>query len=95
MKPQQIDIEHVAHLARMQLTPTEVERFGQQLASVLVHMEQLQKLDVASIEPTAHTIPVTNVWREDVERPGLSAEEALANAPQKANHLIIMPRIVE
>jgi aspartyl-tRNA(Asn)/glutamyl-tRNA(Gln) amidotransferase subunit C len=89
------DIKYVAHLARLSLTPVEEEQFGAQLAGILGYIEKLKQLDVSGIEPTAHAVPLVNVVRADVVRPSLSNEEALQNAPARANGLFIVPKIVE
>jgi len=89
------DIKYVAHLARLSLTPAEEEQFGAQLAGILEYIEKLKQLDVSGIEPTAHAVPLVNVARADRVRPSLSNEEALRNAPAKANGLFIVPKIVE
>jgi aspartyl-tRNA(Asn)/glutamyl-tRNA(Gln) amidotransferase subunit C len=95
MSAPHLDVAYVAELSRLALSPEETAAFQTQLDGILGHIAQLQKLDVAHIEPTAHASPVFNVWREDVEKSSLPVEAALANAPQQANDLIIMPKIVE
>ena len=90
-----LNLEHVAKLARLALTPEEKAKFTQQLGDVLHHIEQLAKVDVTGIEPTAHAFPIVNVWAEDVARPGLSVEAALRNAPAQRNHMIVVPKVVE
>jgi len=89
------DVKYVAHLARIALTPEEEEKFGAQLAHILGYVEKLNQLDVSQIDPTAHAIPLVNVTRPDEIRPSLSNEEALRNAPAKANGLFMAPKIVE
>jgi aspartyl-tRNA(Asn)/glutamyl-tRNA(Gln) amidotransferase subunit C len=90
-----LNIDHVATLARIALTPAEKERFAQQLGDVLHHIEQLSKVDVSGVEPTAHAFPVQNVWAEDLARPGLPVEAALRNAPAQRDHMIVVPKVVE
>jgi aspartyl-tRNA(Asn)/glutamyl-tRNA(Gln) amidotransferase subunit C len=90
-----LDVKYVAHLARLQLTPEEELRFGAQLGQVLEYIEKLKPLDVSNVEPTAHAVPLMNVTRADEIRPSLSNDEALRNAPAKANGLFIVPKIVE
>lgn len=90
-----LDIQYVAHLARLELTPEEERKFAAQLGQVLQHIEKLKQLDVSAVEPTAHATPLMNVTRPDVPRPGLPHEEALRNAPASANGLFIVPKIVE
>jgi aspartyl-tRNA(Asn)/glutamyl-tRNA(Gln) amidotransferase subunit C len=93
--PGTFDVQYVARLARIALTPAEEEKFGAQLAHVLGYIEKLNQLDVSGIEPTAHAVPLVNVVRADEIRPSLTNEEALRNAPSKANGLFLVPKIVE
>ena len=90
-----MDIKHVAHLARLSLTPDEEQKIGAQLDSVLHYVEKLKEVDVTGVEPTAHAFPLVNVTRPDEIQPSLSNDEALRNAPAKANGLFIVPKIVE
>jgi aspartyl-tRNA(Asn)/glutamyl-tRNA(Gln) amidotransferase subunit C len=91
----EIDVKYVAHLARLALTPDEEKKFGAQLGHILGHIEKLRELDVSQVEPTAHAVPMVNVTRADEIRPSLPHEDALRNAPRKANGLFIVPKIVE
>jgi aspartyl-tRNA(Asn)/glutamyl-tRNA(Gln) amidotransferase subunit C len=75
-------IVHVSDLARIALTDAEVERFTGQLSVVLDAVERLKTVDTSEIPPTASTLPLVGVQREDVIRPGLTTDEALANAPK-------------
>ena len=87
-------VEHVAKLARLALTPEEVALYTRQLAQILAHMEVLSRVDVSGVEPTFHAIPdLANVTRPDVSRPGLGAELAVANAPQRAGGYFRVPRM--
>ncbi len=90
-----IDVKYVAHLARLALTPEEEQKIGAQLTNVLQYVEKLKEVDVSGVEPTAHAFPLVNVTRPDEVQPSLSNEEALRNAPAKANGLFIVPKIVE
>jgi aspartyl-tRNA(Asn)/glutamyl-tRNA(Gln) amidotransferase subunit C len=90
-----IDIRHVAHLARIELTPEEQEKFGAQLGQVLSYIEKLSQLDVSQVEPTAHAVPLVNVTRPDQVTPSLPHDDALANAPARTNGLFLVPKIVE
>jgi aspartyl-tRNA(Asn)/glutamyl-tRNA(Gln) amidotransferase subunit C len=93
--PSDFDVKYVAHLARIALTPEEEAKFGTQLAGILGYIDKLNQLDVEGIEPTAHAVPMVNVFRPDEIRPSLTNEEALRNAPAKANGLFMTPKIVE
>jgi aspartyl-tRNA(Asn)/glutamyl-tRNA(Gln) amidotransferase subunit C len=91
----QLDIDHVANLARLALTPEEKATFAQQLGEVLHHIEQLSKVDVSGVEPTAHAFAVSNVWGVDVPAPALPVEAALRNAPAQREHMVVVPKVVE
>jgi aspartyl-tRNA(Asn)/glutamyl-tRNA(Gln) amidotransferase subunit C len=93
--PTDLNIDHVAHLARLALTPEEKAKFATQLGDVLTYIEQLKKVDVSGVEPTAHAYPVFNVWADDVAQPGLPVEAALKNAPAQRNNMIVVPKVVE
>lgn len=95
MAANDFDVKYVAHLARIQLSPDEEQKLGAQLGNILGFVEQLKALDVSRVEPTAHAVPTVNVTRADEVRPSLPHEEALRNAPAKANGLFIVPKIVE
>jgi aspartyl-tRNA(Asn)/glutamyl-tRNA(Gln) amidotransferase subunit C len=90
-----LDIDRVAKLARLALSPEEKATFAQQLGTVLHHIEELKKVDVAGVEPTAHGFPVVNVWADDVARSGLPVEQALRNAPAQRENMIAVPKVVE
>jgi aspartyl-tRNA(Asn)/glutamyl-tRNA(Gln) amidotransferase subunit C len=95
MSPKKFDVEYVAELARIKLTPDEIKTFGSQLGLVLEHVAKLNEVDVAQVEPMAHSFPIYNVFREDEIRASLDREAALANAPQQANGLFIVTKVVE
>ncbi len=90
-----LNIDRVAELARIALTPEEKAEFSAQLSEVLKHVEQLKQLDVEGVEPTAHAFAVENVWADDEAQPGLSAEEALRNAPAQRDNMVSVPKVVE
>jgi len=95
MPAPEIDIKYVAHLARLELTAAEQQKFGDQLGHILEHIEKLKQLDVTNVEPTAHAAPRVNVTRADEIRPSLPHDEAMRNAPAQANGLFMVPKIVE
>ena len=95
MSAPQFDVKYVAHLARLQLTPDEERKLGEQLGGILGYIEKLRELDVAGVEPTAHAVPLVNVVRPDEIRPSLPHAEALRNAPAQANGLFLVPKIIE
>ena len=90
-----IDVAHVAKLARINLTEEETNLFQAQLERVLEYAEKLRTLDLSGVESAAHAVPIFNVFREDEPRDGLSAEEALRNAPRQANGLFVVTKVVE
>jgi aspartyl-tRNA(Asn)/glutamyl-tRNA(Gln) amidotransferase subunit C len=91
----QIDVRYVAHLARLHLTDDEVGRFQGQLEQVLGYVKELDKLDVEGVEPTAHAMPVNNVFRKDETKPCMDREKALVNAPLERHGQFVVPKIVE
>lgn len=90
-----LNIDHVANLARLALTPEEKEAFSRQLGDVLAYIEQLKQVDVTGVEPTAHAFPLYNVWSEDEPQPGLPVEAALRNAPARRDNMVVVPVVVE
>jgi aspartyl-tRNA(Asn)/glutamyl-tRNA(Gln) amidotransferase subunit C len=95
MAATELDLQQVAHLARLNLTEEEEQKFGAQLGQILGYIAKLNELDVSQVEPTAHAVPLVNVTRPDETRPSLSNEQALRNAPASANGLFVVPKIVE
>jgi aspartyl-tRNA(Asn)/glutamyl-tRNA(Gln) amidotransferase subunit C len=93
--PADLKLDHVANLARINLTAEEKERFAAQIGDVLTYIAQLNEVDVSGVEPTAHAFPVVNVWAADIPEPGLSVEDALRNAPEKRDDMFVVPRVVE
>lgn len=94
-KTTDLDVAYVAQLARMNLTDEETQLFQKQLGDVLQYAEKLREVDVTHVEAAAHAIPIFNVFREDKPRDWFTAEEALSNAPRKANNLFIVTKVVE
>ncbi|PYR52998.1 MAG: Asp-tRNA(Asn)/Glu-tRNA(Gln) amidotransferase subunit GatB [Acidobacteria bacterium] len=89
------DVEDVARLARLELSPEEGERMREQLDRILGYIDKLRQLDTAGVEPTSHAVPMVNVFRDDEPRPCLSPEEMLANAPDRSGEFFRVPRIIE
>jgi aspartyl-tRNA(Asn)/glutamyl-tRNA(Gln) amidotransferase subunit C len=90
-----IDVAHVAKLARLNLTGEETKLYQAQLGRVLEYADKLQEPDTSRVEAAAHSIAIFNIFREDEPRPGFTAEEALSNAPRQANGLFIVTKVVE
>ena len=93
--PVQIDVDHVARLARLALTDEEKDRFRRQLGLILEHAEKVREVAAEDIPPTSHPVPRSNVFRPDEVKPSLSHEEALAGAPEVEAGRFKVPRIVE
>lgn len=99
------EVEHVARLARLDLSAEAKERMRAQLDAILAYIDKLRGLDTADVEPTSHPIPragresgweiMMNVMREDEIRPSFPREEMLANAPELDGDLFRVPKILE
>ena len=89
------DVEHVARLTRLALTEAETARMREQLDGILAYIDKLRALDTTGVEPTSHAVPQVNVMRDDEQRPCLSQEQALANAPDRSDVFFRVPRIIE
>jgi aspartyl-tRNA(Asn)/glutamyl-tRNA(Gln) amidotransferase subunit C len=88
-------VDHVARLARLDLSEEERERMCAELTQILEHAGRIQSLDLDAVEPTAHAVPLENVMRSDDVTPSLPQSEALRNAPQVEEGRFRVPRIVE
>ena len=95
MAKDELDVRYVAKLARISLTDSEAAMFHEQLGDVLAYADKLREADVSDVEASAHANPVFNVFREDEARAWFTADEALSNAPRKANGLFIVPKVLE
>lgn len=93
--PVEIDIEHVARLARLELTDEEKARLREQLGAILEHAAKVGEVAAEDVPPTAYAIPRSNVFRPDELAPSLPVEEVLANAPETESDRFKVPRIVE
>jgi aspartyl-tRNA(Asn)/glutamyl-tRNA(Gln) amidotransferase subunit C len=91
----QIDVEHVAKLARLGLSQEEKALFARQLSAILDYADNLKKLDTENVTPTSHAVALKNVYREDKAVPCANVESILANAPDEVNHMFRVPRIIE
>jgi aspartyl-tRNA(Asn)/glutamyl-tRNA(Gln) amidotransferase subunit C len=90
----QEEVRHVALLARIALTDEQVGTLQIELNSILGHIDQIAQLDLDGVEPMVHSIPLVNSMRDDVPEPCLDRELALANAPERAEDAILIPRII-
>lgn len=88
------EVAHVARLARLRLDDAELDEFTEQLANVLAHAEDIERLDADGVEPTAHPLPLRNVFRADEVRPSLDRDEVLASAPAAQDGQFRVPPIL-
>jgi aspartyl-tRNA(Asn)/glutamyl-tRNA(Gln) amidotransferase subunit C len=93
--PVEIDIDHVARLARLHLTDEEKERLRVQLGVILDHAARVQEVAAEDVPPTSSAVPASNVFRPDEAEPCLSREEVLAGAPETESDRFKVPRVVE
>ena len=88
------DIQRVAHLARLQLSETELESYSVQMKAIVEFVDQLQGVDTSGVEPMVHAIELTNVLADDQVRTGLSREQALANSPDHDEECFRVPAVM-
>lgn len=93
LTPEQV--RHIARLARVGLTDEEVARFQSQLSEILDYFERLAEVDSENVPPTAHTLDMRNVMREDEPRQSLEKDEVLANAPQREDDCFRVRAVLE
>jgi aspartyl-tRNA(Asn)/glutamyl-tRNA(Gln) amidotransferase subunit C len=89
------EVQHIAGLARLDLTEEEQERYRQQLSDILAYAERLQALDTSEIPPTSSVLPARSVLRPDVPAESLPVELTLKNAPQSEDHQFRVPPVLE
>jgi len=89
------DVQHVAKLARLQLSPGEEATFTEQMNAILQYAEKLNELDTDHVKPTTHVLQVSNVMRDDVVKESLSQDEALLNAPDHEDGHFKVPAVLE
>ncbi|KGE20937.1 Asp-tRNA(Asn)/Glu-tRNA(Gln) amidotransferase subunit GatC [Paenibacillus wynnii] len=89
------DVQHVAKLARLQLSPEEEATFTEQMNAILQYAEKLNELDTENVKPTTHVLQVSNVMRDDVIKESLSQDEVLLNAPDHEEGHFKVPAVLE
>jgi aspartyl-tRNA(Asn)/glutamyl-tRNA(Gln) amidotransferase subunit C len=94
MKITKEEVLHVAHLARLEIDESAVEKFAGQIGDILAYVDQLKQVDTAGVRPTSHALALTNAFREDVETRHLPREDSLANAPQQDDGNFLVPKVV-
>lgn len=95
MKITVTDVEHVARLARLELTSEEKTLFSVQMDVIIGYVEKLKELDTNGVTPTSHAVPMKNAFREDSARVSIGVEKALANAPQRVESFFKVPKVIE
>ncbi|HEY6932062.1 MAG TPA: Asp-tRNA(Asn)/Glu-tRNA(Gln) amidotransferase subunit GatC [Marmoricola sp.] len=88
------EVRHLADLARIELSDEELDHLAPQLAVILESVTSINEVAAGDIPPTSHPLPLTNVFRDDVVRPGLTAEQALSGAPEQEQQRFKVPRIL-
>jgi aspartyl-tRNA(Asn)/glutamyl-tRNA(Gln) amidotransferase subunit C len=87
-------VRHVARLSRLELSDDEAHRFTVQLGAILGYVAKIAELDTSGVEPMAHPLPLSNVLREDVEKPGLPLADVLRNAPETDGPFFKVPKVI-
>jgi len=95
MKLSREEVLHIARLARLGLSEEEVKRLGEQLSNILENFELLKQVDTTNVPPTAQSITLQNVTREDEVAPSLLKDEVLANAPRKEDDFFRVRAVLE
>ncbi len=95
MKLSREEVLHISRLARLGLTETEIARLGEQLSNILENFEILQQADTSNVPPTAQSIALQNVLRDDEVAPSLPSSEILANAPRKEGDCFRVRAVLE
>ncbi len=95
MKLSAQEVEYVAHLARLEITPQEKEKFTAQLNDILLYIDKLNELDTKGVEPMSHAIGVTNAFRDDQVIESIGTEKTLANSPDARGEFFRVPKVIE
>lgn len=88
-------VRHISHLSRLDPSDEEVRLFAEQLSSIVAYVELLNEVDTENVEPTAHALPMQNVFRADEPGESLQPDQALANAPQRAGSFFAVPKVLD
>ena len=88
------DVEHIASLAKLEFSDAEKEKLTHQMNQILEYMDQLNSLDTTAVEPLSHVIELSNVFRNDEVKPGVTTEDALKNAPDRNEQFFKVPKVI-
>ncbi|MBI5418078.1 Asp-tRNA(Asn)/Glu-tRNA(Gln) amidotransferase subunit GatC [Candidatus Poribacteria bacterium] len=89
------ETEKIAHLAKLEINEDEKKMFSKQLTDILSYIEKLNELNTDGIQPTAHALPISNIFREDINENSLEREKAMSIAPDKENGCFKVPKVIE
>jgi aspartyl-tRNA(Asn)/glutamyl-tRNA(Gln) amidotransferase subunit C len=88
-------VRYVALLSRLEVTDDEAERYARELGKILHYVDKLRELDTTNVEPTSHSLPLSNVFRDDILHQSLTNEEALSNAPDSEDSCFKVPAVIQ
>lgn len=88
-------IDYVAHLARIELEPNELEKISGQLKSILGFIDKLSNANINNVDPTSYILPISNVLREDSVKQSIGSNKVLENAPLACENFFIVPKVIE
>lgn len=89
------EVKHIAKLARLEFSEQEIDRFTEQLSTILDYVSKLNELETGNIKPTSHVIDLKNCFKEDEVKGSLPVDASLRNAPQRENNFFKVPKIIE
>lgn len=95
MKISSREVEYVAHLARLEISEKDREKFTAQLNDILIYIDKLNELDTKGVEPMSHAISVTNAFREDTVVDSIGTQQTLANAPDARGEFFRVPKVID
>ena len=95
MKISKNEVKQTAELARLEFSESELEKFTEQLGTILDHIEDLSELDTESIKPTSHVLEISTPLREDSVKQLITVEETLSNAPETTDDFFVVPKVIE
>jgi aspartyl-tRNA(Asn)/glutamyl-tRNA(Gln) amidotransferase subunit C len=88
------DVDNMARLSKLSFSDTEKETFVEQFNQILQYMEKLNELDTTDVEPTYNVQDISNVMRDDIVKPSLKQEDAIANAPKSSHGFFSVPKVI-
>lgn len=95
MKITRVELAHIAHLARLEFSETELAAFTEQLDAILSYFDKLKEVDTTAVEPTSHVLRVRNVFREDAVTGSIGQEATLRNAPEQESGCFRVPKVID